>query len=228
MKAGVDIMEDNRQNLRRHIKAASEWLIQAEKSIESKNDVQGDLKIMLAKAELQNAEKHRKQTWLKKFLSMTVAAAIAFGIYSIKNMNETQSETATVALNESNNESDTQKISVEIVPEMSEQSIKSEIPAESNEVEQETINESITNAVDTEIAESQTYEQESKYNQSELDLAKQNEEESFYEPNFDANEAKNISVEPNYVSEMPPAVINTPSQDMQKLMQSAGQILRAE
>ena len=76
------MIDDKRKNRRRHIKAASDWLIQAEKSIESKNDVQGDLKIMLAKAELQNAENHRSKTPLKKFLM----GIILFLMNSGKNM----------------------------------------------------------------------------------------------------------------------------------------------
>ena len=71
-------MEEKRKNLRRHIKAATDWLQQADKSIEQEDDVKGDLKLMLAKAELKNAEKHQNSSRLIKFLSFVTDAAIAF------------------------------------------------------------------------------------------------------------------------------------------------------
>ena len=43
-------MGDKRKRLRLHIKAAKEWLGQAEDSLEKERDIQGDLKLMLAKA----------------------------------------------------------------------------------------------------------------------------------------------------------------------------------
>ena len=86
-------MEDKRKNLRRHIKAATDWLQQADKSIERNEDLKGDLKLMLAKAELKNAEKHQKLSHSNKILSFVTAAAIAFGVlYFGSSTNEIESE----------------------------------------------------------------------------------------------------------------------------------------
>ena len=69
-------MEERRVKLRRHIQAARAWLLQADKSLEREQDVQGDLKLMLAKAELaQTRESHR--SWIKKFFPPLTAFIIA-------------------------------------------------------------------------------------------------------------------------------------------------------
>ena len=46
-------MKDRRNRVRRHIQAAQKWLGQAEHNLAEENDVRGDLNIMLASAELQ-------------------------------------------------------------------------------------------------------------------------------------------------------------------------------
>ena len=45
-------MSDHRQVQKKHIRAAREWLGKAETSLDRHDDIQGDLKLMLAKAEL--------------------------------------------------------------------------------------------------------------------------------------------------------------------------------
>ena len=48
-------MGDKRQKLKRHIRAAKEWLGQAENSLDKEDELSSELKIMLAKAELKRA-----------------------------------------------------------------------------------------------------------------------------------------------------------------------------
>ena len=88
-------MEDKRKNLRKHIRAASDWLEQADKSIEREEDLRGDLKLMLAKAELQNAEKHQNRSRLTKVLSFATAALIALGIFWLNDEPENISQLTT-------------------------------------------------------------------------------------------------------------------------------------
>ena len=186
-------LEDKRKNLRRHIQAARDWLTQAEKSIEREDDLQGDLKLMLAKAELKNAEKHQNRSRLIKFLSFATAAAIAFGVFYFND--------------------DTTQIS------------KNTLPVES-------ASKLITTSPDNVLTSDQPTEQLN-LNQAETvdelsepleEIAPMNEdqqEEIYFE------EVDNISADDpkvkNYTVESA-----TPSEDMQRLMQSAGQILRAE
>ena len=211
-------MDDKRQNLRRHIKAASDWLVQAEKSIESKNDVQGDLKIMLAKAELKNAEKHRKQTYLKKGLSLITALTIAFEIYCIKNVENAPPESSTIAFNETLSDNKTN---------INEEHMQNEIATESSNISEvsDIVNENAANDIynnaDIEDVETIEYDDEPTYEPEQDYLM---EESTINEPTYSS---LNVNNESNYVYESP-QVINKPPEDMQKLMQSAGQILRAE
>ena len=204
-------LEDKRKNLRRHIQAARDWLTQAEKSIEREDDLQGDLKLMLAKAELKNAEKHQNRSRLIKFLSFATAAAIAFGIFWFND--------------------DSTKISKNTLP--PDNVLTSDQPTEQSNLNQaETVDE---------ISESL----------EEIDPVNEDQQEEIYFEEVDQKSAEIIEVEPptnsNYISDEPieifeennisaddPKVQNytvesaTPSEDMQRLMQSAGQILRAE
>lgn len=76
-------MSDRRKGFRRHIRAAREWLGQAEVSLEKKNDVRGDLKLMLAEAELKRAretgEISSRQGWFRRMLPVGMAAFLAAG-----------------------------------------------------------------------------------------------------------------------------------------------------
>lgn len=69
----------DRNRLRYHIRAAREWLGQADTSLEMEKDVQGDLKLMLARAELQRAaetSEHPRGRFLK-LVPLAVAAVFA-------------------------------------------------------------------------------------------------------------------------------------------------------
>ena len=78
-------MEDTRKKETHHIEAAREWLDGAKVSFERENDVRGDLRVMLAKAELAHVGASEKTRRLKRgamhVLPAIVAAAIAAVIF---------------------------------------------------------------------------------------------------------------------------------------------------
>ena len=216
-------MEENRKNLRKHIRAASDWLQQADKSIEREEDLKGDLKLMLAKAELQNAEKHQNRSRLTKVLSFFTAALIALGILWINDKPEEISQLSTPSVSTTNvpdspiQEED--KTSV-VLPSL-------EIPVESTE--ETTTNQDVTQQqTDIEYEQPQIYENNESYNVN-------NEQPTFdSEPNaqayYKSTEDLNIyHSEPiSNMTEEANSRALAPTEDMQKLMQSAGQILHAE
>lgn len=71
------------RKIRQHITAAKGWLSRAEDSLEQENAVQGDLKLMLAQAELKRAqEKNDKKLcvrWFKRLAPGALACALALG-----------------------------------------------------------------------------------------------------------------------------------------------------
>ena len=71
------------RKIRQHITAAKGWLSRAEDSLEQENDIQGDLKLMLAQAELKRAqEKNDKKLcvrWFKRLAPGALACALALG-----------------------------------------------------------------------------------------------------------------------------------------------------
>lgn len=75
-------MKQDRE-IRQHITAAKGWLSRAEDSLEQENAIQGDLKLMLAQAELKRAqEKNDKKLcvrWFKRLAPGALACALALG-----------------------------------------------------------------------------------------------------------------------------------------------------
>lgn len=75
-------MEQDKK-IRQHITAAKGWLSQAEDSLAQENDIQGDLKLMLAQAELKRAqEKNDKKLcvrWFKRLAPGVLACGLALG-----------------------------------------------------------------------------------------------------------------------------------------------------
>ena len=220
-------MEDKRKNLRRHIKAASDWLQQADKSIEREEDLQGDLKLMLAKAELQNAQKHQNRSRLTKILSFFTAALIALGILWVNDDPEKISQLTSSAV------STTKAPDSPIVEDKknNDSLSSSEIPVESNTNLQNTEEE-----VESQFVQSQIYENEesdktsieseielnsnAQFSYSEFETESIAEDLNTYhsEPIFDTNSESYSTL----------SEVQTPTEDMQKLMQSAGQILHAD
>ena len=224
-------MEDKRSNLRKHINAARDWLQQADKSIERREDVQGDLKLMLAKAELKNAEKHQNHSGLIKLLSFVTAAAITFGIFFI---------------NDSNIATDKSPTTVEInnlpIPDLEKQpvSVSSISPEANTEANKSASEELLEEIPSTNIDKPDTvypdYYEESQIQQHSESYSIDKSDEFVPEPVRQIEpepvfENSNINVElPSSTSAEPEFTLEAqaPTQDMQKLMQSAGQILRAE
>ena len=227
-------MEDKRSNLRKHINAARDWLQEADKSIERKEDVQGDLKLMLAKAELKNAEKHQNLSRFKNVLSFVTAAAVAFGIILFSEQPEVAPEitppsTEVSAL--SNTNSQDQPVSVSSIS--SEENTKSKFNSESLKeaiplvpdrpanIQTEYPNEPQISYPKTQYTESYNSEREDFVPETKIYVEPEPISENF-----------NTNVEAPIKSEPSEPKINleakAPTEDMQKLMQSAGQILRAE
>lgn len=73
-------MSDRRKTQKNHIRAARDWLGQAEHSLDHENDVRGDLKLMLAKAELSQVQASPHGRWLKGWGIRVVPAVIALVI----------------------------------------------------------------------------------------------------------------------------------------------------
>ena len=75
-------MKQDRE-IRQHITAAKGWLSRAEDSLEQENAIQGDLKLMLAQAEIKRAqEKNDKKLcvrWFKRLAPGALACALALG-----------------------------------------------------------------------------------------------------------------------------------------------------
>ncbi len=219
-------MEDKRRNIRRHIKAARDWLQQADKSIELKEDLQGDLKLMLAKAELKNAEKHQNQTKLIKFLSFIAAAAIAFGVFWINDDSKNLSTPAPALINNENLEILNSKPEVQNI----ELDMQNSKLAEVAKIDNEPLNDILIPDSAPEVEEEILSMSDSEYEIQNEELIK-DEEATINEIQTDEpSESANINYEmkseepQNYNVELQ----KTPTEDMQKLMQSAGQILRAE
>ena len=76
-------MSDGRNRFRDHVRAAREWLGQAEHSLDNKEDIRGDLNVMLAQAELQRAketkEPTRRQRWLYRLVPAAAAVVMVAG-----------------------------------------------------------------------------------------------------------------------------------------------------
>lgn len=72
-------MAEDRERLCAHIRAARDWLGRAESSLERENDVQGDLSLMLAEAELQRARETQRKKRLVQFLAPMLALILVLG-----------------------------------------------------------------------------------------------------------------------------------------------------
>lgn len=77
---GENKMSEGRKKFCGHLSAARNWLRKAEDSIAENDDLSGDLKLMLAQAELQHARETRKLTASQIWLRRLLPAAIALGL----------------------------------------------------------------------------------------------------------------------------------------------------
>ena len=71
-------MSEGRNRFRNHVRAAREWLGQAETSLDKEEDIRGDLNVMLAQAELQRAKETKELTRAQRWLHRLVPIAAAF------------------------------------------------------------------------------------------------------------------------------------------------------
>ena len=77
-------MSERKKRLKNHIKEAREWLCKAEDSLNKDNNIQGDLNLMLAQAELQRAKEfnqsqNKKKThWVARLTPVAVAMLLVF------------------------------------------------------------------------------------------------------------------------------------------------------
>ena len=72
-------MAEEREKICAHVKAAKDWLGRAESSLEKEEDVRGGLNLMLAEAELQRARETRKGKRFGRFLAPALAVLLALG-----------------------------------------------------------------------------------------------------------------------------------------------------
>ena len=79
----MDSGMEERSRLRRHVRAAREWLGRAEDSLDRAEDVRGDLNLMLAQAELTRAQEVERPrpsvVWARRLAPLCAAALIAGG-----------------------------------------------------------------------------------------------------------------------------------------------------
>lgn len=94
---------DQRNERRKHIQSAIDWLEKAENSIAESKDIKGDLNLMLAKAELQHEEESRSSPWTATFKAKVferagtflIAGAIAAFIFYFPKSEETPAQNLT-------------------------------------------------------------------------------------------------------------------------------------
>lgn len=72
-------MVGERERLFAHVKAAKDWLGRAESSLEREEDVRGGLSLMLAEAELQRARETQRKKRFVQFLAPALALLLAAG-----------------------------------------------------------------------------------------------------------------------------------------------------
>ncbi|MGN0940968.1 MAG: hypothetical protein ACI4OA_04610 [Selenomonadaceae bacterium] len=79
-------VDEETLTLKKHVRAAREWLGEAEESIEGDDTIRGDLSLMLAQAELthakEKAELSPRRRWASRLMPLSLAVVIAFFIWS--------------------------------------------------------------------------------------------------------------------------------------------------
>ena len=79
-------VDEETMTLKKHVRAAREWLGEAEESIDGDDAIRGDLSLMLAQAELthakEKAELSPRRRWTSRLMPLSLAVIIAFVIWS--------------------------------------------------------------------------------------------------------------------------------------------------
>lgn len=74
-------MAELKQQMKKHVKAAKEWLGKAEQSFDQENEIRGDLNLMLAQAELKHAQETKKIGKKKKrYQSLLIHGILAASV----------------------------------------------------------------------------------------------------------------------------------------------------
>ncbi len=191
-------MSDGRNRLRKHIRAAKEWLGRAENSLEKENDVRGDLNLMLAQAELQRAEEtkrlNRRQRYLQRLMPVAAAVAMVGGCFLFfRGMQPEQVVLPAVTMQKQ--EVGESKVSP-VEPEQPQKMVQT------------------ASAAKHELPSVEKAETKAKVSLPQIETER---EESRKDQEGQAVSRNSI-----------PQQTKMPSQDMQKLMQSAGKTLRAQ
>lgn len=96
-------MSKNKGRFKEHISAAKDWLGKAEQSIDDRNDIRGDLNLILAQAELQKATENKgfqkRKNVMLKALAICAALLIAVGGMALLKMEHGPFRTDTAQIN---------------------------------------------------------------------------------------------------------------------------------
>lgn len=80
-------MSDKRTNFKQHVRAAKEWLGEAESSLDKEEDLRGDLNLMLAQAELQRAHETKNltvcQRWIRRLIPAVCALFVLGAVWQV-------------------------------------------------------------------------------------------------------------------------------------------------
>ncbi len=182
-----DVMRD-RKTLINHIRAAVNWLKEADNSLSNKDDVSGDLKLMLAEAEIQRAKERvplsKRTRLIINWAAVVLGVALAIGTwYFVKNNAVEKAETTEIR----------ETATTEVKAEKSAEETKEEsVPVKVPEAEKNFVVEEKNSA-----------------------------------PEVKSEDTAPVKAEPKQAQEAPPANAQSPpSDEMQKLMESAGKVLR--
>lgn len=88
----IELAERNDKTVQR-VRSARQWLNKAEESLDQEHELQAELSLLLAQAELQHVQETRGQHWLKKYPAVwhglaagiaVVAVGLVYGLYSAR------------------------------------------------------------------------------------------------------------------------------------------------
>ena len=187
----------DRKTLINHIRAAKDWLSEADNSLSNKDDVSGDLKLMLAEAEIQRAKERvpisRRTKRVINFVAVFLGVALALAVWFLFKENSTENANMKV----------TESLTREIEATKDTSQYPSEEPSSTSFETHKDVAVEEKNIKPEEITPKE---------ETSLINERQNQEQQQA-----SSERKEQSLEQTEV---------TPSDEMQKLMESAGKVLR--
>ncbi len=191
-------MSKNNGRFKQHISAAKDWLGKAEKSIDDENDIRGDLNLLLAQAELQKATENKGFQKRRGVMLKALAICTAL-LIAVGGM-------VLLKMEHSPFRTDTAQIDVQ-------QKNVSPRPAMPE-----------TKPVEKPVAPQISHTDEAAVVE---EPKAQREEQPVYQAPEPVQE-KPVLQETQEIQTVPSGTANIPSADKQKLMQSAGKILRQQ